>query len=626
MYRTHTCGELNISDVNKEVTLAGWVQNMRKFGSITFIDLRDRYGITQLLFGEKLNEQLAETSIGREFVLQVKGKVNERSNKNKNIPTGEIEIEVYSFLILNKSAVPPFTIQDDTDGGDDLRMKYRYLDLRRNAVKKNLELRYDVNRSVRNYLHEHHFIDIETPYLIKSTPEGARDFVVPSRMNAGQFYALPQSPQTFKQLLMVSGFDRYYQIVRCFRDEDLRADRQPEFTQIDCEMSFVEQEDILQIFEGMIKRVFKDVKQMDYTEPVERMTWEDAMWNYGSDKPDIRISEMKISNLKFPQSVFPNKADNSALISNAHFKIFDEAETVLAISVPLSSENSRKQIDELTEWVKRPQIGMQGLVYVKCNADGTFKSSIDKFYNEDRLKQIAQFANAHKGDMMYILAGKEERTRKAMGEFRRYILQSFLKRNKEKSWSESQLELLPDNYKNPSEFKLLWVVDFPLFEYSEEENRWVAKHHPFTSPKPQDIEVMINNEPKIENSEKYLEHPYANIKANAYDMVLNGNEIGGGSIRIFQKELQQKMFAALGMSDEEAKEKFGFLLGAFEYGAPPHGGLAFGFDRLCALLGGSETIRDFIAFPKNNSGRDVMIDAPNEIDQTQLNELKLKLQ
>ncbi|HEY0298703.1 MAG TPA: aspartate--tRNA ligase [Arachidicoccus sp.] len=605
MYRSHTCGELNINDVNKEVTLAGWVQTIRKFGSITFVDLRDRYGITQLLFGEELNKQLDETPLGREFVLQAKGKINERSNKNKNISTGDIEVLVESFSILNKSAVPPFTIQDDTDGGDDLRMKYRYLDLRRNAVKKNIELRYAVNRSVRNYLHENSFMDIETPFLIKSTPEGARDFVVPSRMNAGQFYALPQSPQTFKQLLMVSGCDRYYQIVKCFRDEDLRADRQPEFTQIDCEMSFVEQEDILQMFEGLVKRVFKDVKQIDYNEVIERMTWEEAMWQYGNDKPDIRFG-MKIANLKFPQHSFPTKENHTAMLEGMNFKVFNEAETVVAITVPNASEYSRKQIDELTEWVKRPQIGMLGLVNIRYNADGTLKSSADKFFNEEKLKQIADVTNAQPNDLILILAGKEERTRKAISELR-------LEMGKRLS------------LRKEDEFKLLWVLDFPLFEYAEEENRWVARHHPFTSPKPSDIEVMIDNNPKIENPEKYLEHPYANIKANAYDMVLNGNEIGGGSIRIFQKELQQKMFSALGMSDEEAKEKFGFLLGAFEYGAPPHGGLAFGFDRLCALLGGSESIRDFIAFPKNNSGRDVMIDAPNTIDGKQLKELNINI-
>lgn len=605
MYRSHTCGELRISDVNKEVTLAGWVQTVRKFGAITFVDLRDRYGITQLLFGEELNNQLDQNPLGREFVVQATGKVSERSSKNANIGTGDIELFVQSFTILNKSAIPPFTIQDDTDGGDDLRMKYRFLDLRRNEVKKNLELRYAVNRSARNYLHENHFMDIETPFLIKSTPEGARDFVVPSRMNPGQFYALPQSPQTFKQLLMVSGYDRYYQIVKCFRDEDLRADRQPEFTQIDCEMAFVEQEDILNMFEKLVKRIFKDVKNIDYTEKVERMNWEDAMWQYGNDKPDIRFG-IRIANLK---SVFLKNGKIQAtgeLIKDAGFGVFDNAETVLAIAAPGCSEYTRKQTDELTEWVKRPQIGMQGLVYIKCNSDGTYKSSVDKFYSEDRLKAIAEAADAKAGDLVLILAGREERTRKAASELRLEMGKRL-------------------GFRKNDEFKLLWVLDFPLFEYAEEENRWVARHHPFTSPKPDQISVMIDNDPVIENAEKYLDHPYANIKANAYDMVLNGNEIGGGSIRIYQRELQEKMFAALGMTQEEALHKFGFLLGAFEFGAPPHGGIAFGFDRLCAILGGSESIRDFIAFPKNNSGRDVMLDAPSTIDNKQFDELQIKL-
>ena len=604
MYRTHTCGELRLADKNKEITLAGWVQTVRKFGSITFVDLRDRYGITQLLFSENLNTELDANPLGREFVLQVKGTVNERSSKNANIPTGEIEITVTEFTILNKSAVPPFTIQDDTDGGDDLRMKYRFLDLRRNAVKRNLEIRYAVNRSARNYLHEKNFMDIETPFLIKSTPEGARDFVVPSRMNAGQFYALPQSPQTFKQLLMVSGYDRYYQIVKCFRDEDLRADRQPEFTQIDCEMCFVEQEDILNMFEGLVKRIFKDVKGIDYTEKLERMTWENAMWNYGNDKPDIRF-EMKLCNLKFPGHTFQSKENISSLISG-EFAVFNDAESVIAFAAPGCSEYTRKQTDELTEWVKRPQIGMKGLVYIKCNADGTFKSSVDKFYSEDKLKAIAAATNAKAGDLILILAGAEERTRKAASELR----------------MEMATRL---DFRKPDEFKLLWVLDFPLFEYDEDSNRWVARHHPFTSPKPSQIETMINNNPSIKDAAKYLEHPYANIKANAYDMVLNGNEIGGGSIRIYQRGLQEKMFAALGMDKEEQQHKFGFLLGAFEYGAPPHGGIAFGFDRLCAIIGGSESIRDFIAFPKNNAGRDVMLDAPASIDSKQFEELQIKL-
>lgn len=616
MYRTHTCGELRSAQIGQEVTLAGWVQTVRKFGSISFVDLRDRYGVTQLLFGEELNKQLAEEPLGREFVVQVQGKVAERTSKNAQLATGDIEINVTGYTILNKAATPPFTIQDDTDGGDDLRMKYRFLDLRRPTVKKNIELRYAVSRATREYLHEQGFMDIETPFLIKSTPEGARDFVVPSRMNPGQFYALPQSPQTFKQLLMVSGYDRYYQIVRCFRDEDLRADRQPEFTQIDCEMSFVEQEDILAMFEGLIKFIFLKVKGIDYAGKIARMTWEEAMWHYGNDKPDIRFG-MRITNFKsaFPlsgdsvewaESLDGGAAANEAHIWGAGFGVFDNAEAVLAIAVPGCAEYSRKQTDELTEWVKRPQIGMQGLVYIKCNADGSFKSSVDKFYPEERLGAIAGAAGAQHGDLILILAGREERTRKAMSELRLEM--------------GRRLGLRKEN-----EYKLLWVLDFPLFEYAEDENRWVARHHPFTAPKPADIEVMIRNNPVIEHAEKYLEHPYYHIKANAYDMVLNGNEIGGGSIRIFRRELQEKMFAALGMTPEEAQEKFGFLLGAFEYGAPPHGGIAFGIDRLCAILGGSESIRDFIAFPKNNSGRDVMLDAPGPIDEQQLNELSIQL-
>ncbi len=611
MYRTHTCGQLRIADVNSEVTLSGWVQTIRKFGAITFVDLRDRYGISQLLFGEELNALLDETPLGREFVLQATGIVSERSSKNLQIPTGEIEIKIKSFKILNRSAVPPFTIQDETDGGDDLRMKYRFLDLRRNPVKKNLELRYAVNRATRDYLHQQSFMDIETPFLIKSTPEGARDFVVPSRMTAGQFYALPQSPQSFKQLLMVSGYDRYYQIVKCFRDEDLRADRQPEFTQIDCEMSFVEQEDILAMFEGLIKYIFKAVKGIDYTETVERMTWEEAMWQYGNDKPDIRFG-LKLANFKFPLTAFPSKASALENIpagignSSTGFGVFDNAETVVAIAVPGCANYTRKQTDELVEWVKRPQIGMQGLVFIRVNEDGTYKSSADKFFDEEKLKAIAETTGAKPGDLVLILAGREEKTRKAISDLRMYM--------------GTRLGMRKDN-----EYKLLWVLDFPLFEYAEEDNRWVARHHPFTSPKPDHINVMINNSPVIENAAEYLNHPYASIKANAYDMVLNGNEIGGGSIRIFQRELQEKMFAALGMDAEEQQHKFGFLLGAFEYGAPPHGGIAFGFDRLCAILGGSESIRDFIAFPKNNAGRDVMLDAPSTIDEKQFQELQIKL-
>lgn len=586
MYRTHTCGELRLDNAGTEVKLAGWVQTVRKFGSITFVDLRDRYGITQLYFNESLNPRLDETPIGREYVIQVSGKVIERTNKNGKIPTGDIEIEVSDFAIMNMASTPPFTIEDSTDGGEDLRMKYRYLDLRRPVLKRNLELRYKVNRSVRNYLDTQGFWDIETPFLIKSTPEGARDFVVPSRMNAGQFYALPQSPQTFKQLLMVSGYDRYYQIVKCFRDEDLRADRQPEFTQIDCEMSFVEQEDILQTFEGLFKAVFTDVKGIEMTGAFPRMTWDDSMWNYGNDKPDLRF-EMKLQNMKAGGKV------HCEVLNGSEFKVFNDAETVLAIAVKGASEYTRKQLDELTEWVKRPQIGMSGVVNVKCNADGTYKSSVDKFFNEDQLKSIATFCGAGAGDLILILAGAETRTRKAMSELRLEM--------------GNRLGL-----RNPDHYTPLWVIDFPLFEHDEEENRWVARHHPFTSPKPEQIELMANPE------------RYGEIKANAYDIVLNGTEIGGGSIRIFQRDLQEKMFAALGMSKEESQEKFGFLLGAFEYGAPPHGGIAFGFDRLCALLGGQETIRDFMAFPKNNAGRDVMLDAPSAIDDKQMQELNLK--
>ena len=587
MYRTHTCGELRTQHIGTEVKLAGWVQTVRKFGSITFVDLRDRYGITQLLFDEQLNTRLGEQPLGREFVIQVTGKVLERSNKNAKMPTGDVEISVTDFVIMNSAATPPFTIEEDTDGGDELRMKYRYLDLRRPPLKRNLELRYKVNRSVRNYLDTQGFWDIETPFLIRSTPEGARDFVVPSRMNEGQFYALPQSPQTFKQLLMVSGYDRYYQVVKCFRDEDLRADRQPEFTQVDCEMSFVEQEDILNTFEGLFKHVFKDVKGVEITEAFPRMTFDDAMWHYGNDKPDIRF-EVKIQNSKANNKVY------CETLTGAGFKVFDDAEAILMICAPGCSEYSRKQTDELTEWVKRPQIGMSGLIFIKCNADGSYKSSVDKFYNEEKLKEIGTFCGAKAGDLILILAGAETRTRKAMSELRLEM--------------GNRLGL-----RDHAVYKPLWVIDFPLFELDEENNRWAARHHPFTSPKPEHIEWM-NDVSK-----------YGDIKANAYDIVLNGTEIGGGSIRIFRRELQEKMFAALGMSKEEAQDKFGFLMGAFEYGAPPHGGIAFGFDRLCALLGGQESIRDFIAFPKNNSGRDVMLDAPSSIDDVQKKELGLKL-
>ncbi len=585
MYRTHNCGELRENHIGSAVTLAGWVQTVRKFGSITFVDLRDRYGITQLVFSEQLNGLLDATPLGREFVIQVKGTVLERSNKNAKIPTGNIEISVAEFSIMNSAKTPPFTIEEDTDGGDELRMKYRYLDLRRPTLKRNMELRYKVNRSVRNYLDGQGFWDIETPFLIRSTPEGARDFVVPSRMNEGQFYALPQSPQTFKQLLMVSGYDRYYQIVKCFRDEDLRADRQPEFTQIDCEMCFVEQEDILNTFEGLFKHVFNDVKGIELTEAFPRMTFADAMWQYGNDKPDIRF-EMKIQNAKATGQVFCKALEGS------DFKVFNEAESVLMIAVPGCWEYTRKQLDELTEWVKRPQIGMSGVVNIKCNIDGTFKSSVDKFFNEEKLKDIADFCGAKAGTLILILAGAETRTRKAMSELRLEM--------------GNRLGL-----RNPAIYRPLWVIDFPLFEYDEESNRWMARHHPFTSPKPEQIPLMDDMS------------RYGEINANAYDMVLNGTEIGGGSIRIYQRDLQEKMFAALGMSKEEAQDKFGFLMGAFEYGAPPHGGLALGFDRLCALLGGQESIRDFIAFPKNNAGRDVMLDAPSDIDAGQKKELGL---
>jgi len=578
---------LRLSAAGSEVTLAGWVQTVRKFGSITFTDLRDRYGITQLYFNEQLNPRLDETPVGREYVIQVKGKVVERHNKNPKIPTGDIEVEVLDFVVMNASVTPPFTIEEETDGGEDLRMKYRYLDLRRPVLRRNMELRYKVSRSVRNYLDGQGFWDIETPFLIRSTPEGARDFIVPSRMNQGEFYALPQSPQTFKQLLMVSGYDRYYQVVKCFRDEDLRADRQPEFTQVDCEMSFVEQEDILQIFEGLFKHVFKEVKGIEITEPFPRITWDDAMWHYGNDKPDIRF-EMKLQNLKAEGKVY------CPALGEADFKVTADAETVLAVCVPGAAGYSRKQTDELTEWVKRPQIGMSGLLFIKCNEDGSFKSSVDKFFGEGQLREMAVFCGAGAGDMILLLAGPETRTRKAMSELR--------------------LEMAARlGWRNPADYKPLWVVDFPLFEHDTETGRWLAKHHPFTAPKPE--------------HEAWMDNParFGEIKANAYDIVLNGTEIGGGSIRIFRRDLQEKMFAVLGLDREEAAEKFGFLLGAFEYGAPPHGGIAFGFDRLCALLGGQESIRDFIAFPKNNSGRDVMLDAPSAVDRGQLDELSLKL-
>ncbi|MDI1234354.1 MAG: aspartate--tRNA ligase [bacterium] len=575
MYRTHTCGELRIEHIGQNVTLSGWVAKRRDFGALSFIDLRDRYGITQLSFNEEYNKDLLEQarSLGREFVIQAIGKVTERSNKNTKIPTGEIEIVVEQLNILNMSLTPPFTIEEDTDGGDDIRMQYRYLDLRRDNVRQNLVLRHQVAKAVRKYLDDKEFIEVETPVLIKSTPEGARDFVVPSRMNQGQFYALPQSPQTFKQLLMVSGFDRYYQIVKCFRDEDLRADRQPEFTQIDCEMSFVEQEDILNLFEGMIQHLFREVKQVDIG-ILPRMTFDEAMRLYGNDKPDIRFG------MEFQYITDLTKGKN--------FPVFEAAETVLAICATGCATYTRKQLDELTEWVKRPQIGAKGLVYVFCNADGTYKSSVDKFFSPDDLKLWATQCNAQPGDLLLLLSGDTKSVQKQMSELRLEMGQRMGLRKKD-------------------EFKALWVIDFPLLEFDDENQRWHAMHHPFTSPKPADI-PLLDTDPGA-------------IRANAYDMVINGVEVGGGSIRIFNKDLQAKMFKILGFSEEEARYQFGFLMNAFEYGAPPHGGLAFGFDRLCSLFGGADGIRDFIAFPKNNQGRDVMIDAPSTIDDKQLKEL-----
>jgi aspartyl-tRNA synthetase len=575
MLRTHTCSELTIQDCGKKVSLCGWIQRSRDLGGMTFIDLRDRYGITQLVFNMETQASLCESArkLGREFVIRATGQVAERSNKNLKIPTGEIEILVSEFEVLNVSKTPPFTIEDNSDGGDELRMKYRYLDLRRNVIKKNMELRHKMGMETRNYLNGQKFIEIETPYMIKSTPEGARDFVVPSRMNQGEFYALPQSPQTFKQLLMVAGYDRYFQIVRCFRDEDLRADRQPEFTQIDCEMAFVTQEDILQTFEGLAKYLFKNVKGIDVNE-FPRISYADAMDSYGSDKPDIRFG------MKF--------VDFSSLVKGKGFKVFDDAEIVIGINASGCAEYSRKQTDELTEFVKKPQIGATGLIYVKYNMDGTLKSSVDKFYNEEALKSWAEKADAKPGDLLLILAGKKEKTQKALGELRLEM--------------GSRL-----GFRNNNEFSPLWVVDFPLLEWDEETNRFYAKHHPFTAPKPEDIALLDSNP--------------AEVRANAYDLVINGVEIGGGSIRIHNKELQKRMFTVLGFTDEEAQKQFGFLMNAFEFGAPPHGGIAFGFDRWCAVFGGSDSIRDYIAFPKNNSGRDVMIDSPATISDEQLKEL-----
>ena len=580
MYRSHTCGELSAKNINQTVTLAGWVQKSRDKGFVNWVDLRDRYGLTQLIFDESRTEksvfELAKT-LGREFVIQVSGTVIERESKNSNIATGEIEILVSNLIILNAAITPPFTIEDDTDGGEDIRMKYRYLDIRRNPVKNALLFRHKVAMEVRKYLSDLDFCEIETPYLIKSTPEGARDFVVPSRMNPGQFYALPQSPQTFKQLLMVGGMDKYFQIVKCFRDEDLRADRQPEFTQIDCEMAFVEQEDILNVFEGLTRHLLKEIKGIE-VDNFPRITYDYAMKTYGNDKPDIRF-EMKFGEL-------------NDVAQHKDFSVFNAAELVVGIAVPNAGNYTRKEIDGLIEWIKRPQIGATGMVYVKCNDDGSYKSSVDKFYDQTDLAKWATITNAKAGDMIFVLSGAADKTRTQLSALRMELA--------------TRLGL-----RNPDVFAPLWVVDFPLLEYDEQSGRYHAMHHPFTSLKPEDMSLLETN-PKA-------------VRANAYDMVLNGNEIGGGSIRIHDKATQALMFKYLGFSDEEARNQFGFLMDAFQFGAPPHGGLAFGLDRLVAILGGQETIRDFIAFPKNNSGRDVMIDAPSAIDQMQLNELSIAL-
>jgi aspartyl-tRNA synthetase len=580
MYRSHSCGELNAKDINKEITLAGWVQKSRDKGFMIWVDLRDRYGITQLIFDEQRTTKAVfekAKSLSREFVIQVKGIVIERESKNKNIPTGDIEILVTEMTVLNEALTPPFTIEDETDGGEDIRMKYRYLDIRRNPVKEALLFRHKVTMEVRKYLSDLDFCEVETPYLIKSTPEGARDFVVPSRMNQGQFYALPQSPQTFKQLLMVGGMDKYFQIVKCFRDEDLRADRQPEFTQIDCEMAFVEQEDILNVFEGLTRHLLKNLKGIDVTE-FPRITYDYAIKTYGNDKPDIRF-DMKFGEL-------------NAVAQHKEFTVFNSAELVVGMAAPKCASFTRKEIDALIDWVKRPQIGASGMVYVKCEEDGSFKSSVDKFFDQNDLKKWAEITNAKPGDMIFVLSGTANKTRTQLSALRMELA--------------TRLGL-----RNPEVYAPLWVVDFPLLEFDEESNRYHAMHHPFTSPKPEDMK-LIETEP-------------GKVRANAYDMVLNGNEIGGGSIRIHDKDLQSRMFSLLGFSEEQAHEQFGFLMNAFQYGAPPHGGLAFGLDRLVAILGGQETIRDFIAFPKNNSGRDVMIDAPSTVDDAQLQELSIKL-
>ena len=579
MLRTHTCGELAINNINEKVILSGWVQRSRDLGGMTFIDLRDRYGITQLAFNMETNSLLCEQArkLGREWVISVSGVVTERSSKNINISTGEIEIVVSEINVLNESKLPPFTIEDNSDGGDELRMKYRYLDLRRNINKNNIILRHRLGIEIRNYMNNIGFLEIETPFLIKSTPEGARDFIVPSRMNAGQFYALPQSPQTYKQLLMVSGFDRYFQIVRCFRDEDLRADRQPEFTQIDCEMSFVEQEDILNTFEGLTKALFKTIKGLEF-DKFPRISYADAMKYYGNDKPDTRF-DMKFVEL-------------NDIAKGKDFKVFDDAELIIGINANGCATYTRKQLDELTDFVKRPQVGASGLVYIRYNEDGTIKSSIDKFFTETDLALFATKMNAQKGDLMLIVPGKTEKTQKALSELR--------------------LEMgTRMGLRNPQQFSPLWVVDFPLLEWDEDTNRFYAKHHPFTAPKPEDISLLDNN--------------LVEVRANAYDLVINGVEIGGGSIRIHDKDMQNRMLGILGFSPESAQQQFGFLMTAFEYGAPPHGGIAFGFDRLCAVFSGIDSIRDFIAFPKNNSGRDMMSDAPSEVSNEQLNELYIKI-
>ncbi len=580
MFRTHTCGELRTDHINTEVMLSGWVQRVRDKGALLWIDLRDRYGITQLLFKEEdCPKELLEKvrSLGREYVITAKGVVIERESKNPNIPTGEIEIKVSDLDILNASKVPPFTIEDETDGGEELRMKYRYLDLRRKPLRANLELRHRISIAVRNYLDKQGFFEIETPYLIKSTPEGARDFVVPSRMNAGEFYALPQSPQTFKQLLMIAGYDKYYQLVKCFRDEDLRADRQPEFTQIDCEMAFVEQDDVLSTFEGMAKHLLKTVRGVD-VEDFPRMPYDEAMQRFGSDKPDIRFG-MEFINL-------------NDVAKGKGFNVFDSAELVVGICAPGCGEYSRKHLDELTDFVRKPQIGAKGMVYVKCNTDGTFKSSVDKFYSQDDLQEWSEASFADAGDLLLVLSGDTDAVRKQLCELRLEM--------------GNRLGM-----RKPDEFKPLWVVDFPLLEWDEDSERFHAMHHPFTSPKKEDLE-LLKTDP-------------ARVRANAYDMVINGVEIGGGSIRIHNKDLQKEMFSLLGFTDEEAQAQFGFLMNAFEYGAPPHGGIALGFDRLVALFGGQDSIRDFIAFPKNNAGRDMMIDSPSSIAVEQLDELNLKV-